>query len=241
MDRGSTDSPVIADVGTGAGLFLRQLAEVYPQATLRGFDISSAMYPTPQELPANVELHVMDVKQPPPPEEHHRYDVVHARLLFAAMTAVDWEVALHNMRLLLKPGGAIQWEEPNFAEVRHYRGVPGSSTSTLRIMSSRFRAAFKERLLYGWSSLPRLMKEAGLVHVDEEIVSSDRVPETRQALTTNGNVALFAWAKQMTSRGMPDSLSTDELEKLEALAEQEVKSGCYVRFDIHIITGFQRG
>lgn len=233
-------SPAIADVGTGTGLFLSQLAEVYPQATLRGFDISSAMFPAPEELPANVELHIMDVKKPPPLEEHHRYDVVHARLLVAAMTAADWEVALRNTLLLLKPGGAIQWEEPNFAETRQYRGGPESSTSTVRIMASRFQAALKERLLYGWSTLPGLMKEAGLVRVDEDIVSSDRVPETRQALTVAGNVALFAWAKQMTSRGMPDSLSMDELEKLEALAEQDVKSGCYSRFDIHIITAFQR-
>ena len=86
-------SPTIADIGTGTRLFLLQLAELYPRATLRGFDISRELFPAQERLPANVELHVMDVKTPPSPAEHNRYDV-HIRLL-TALVAHSWPNNLH--------------------------------------------------------------------------------------------------------------------------------------------------
>jgi ubiquinone/menaquinone biosynthesis C-methylase UbiE len=232
-------SPAIADIGTGTGLFLSQLAKVYPEATLRGFDISRDLFPAPESLPSNVELGIMDVKQPPPPEEHNRYDVVHVRLLTAAMDPMDWDVAVRNLNRLLKPGGALQWEECNFADVQHLRGSTGSSVSAARFMGSLFREGLKEKLSHGWSTLPQIMGSAGLVRVDEDIVSSDRVVETREALTANGMVAIFGWAKLMSQRGMPRSCPMDELKRLEDQVHKDVKSGCYVRFDVHIALGFK--
>lgn len=83
------------------------------------------------------------------------------------------------------------------------------------------------------------MRSAGLVRVDEDIVSSDRDVETREALTANGMLAIFAWAKLMSARGMPGSSPMDELKKLEAQAYENIRSGCYVRFDIYIALGFK--
>ena len=181
----------------------------------------------------------MDFKEPPPSSEHHRYDVVHVRLLTAAMNPADWEVAVRNVSQLLKPGGALQWEECNFAHGRHLRGDPGSSVSAARFIGSLMRESLREKFSYGWSTLPQSMESAGLVHVGEDIVSSDRVVETREALTANGMVATFDWAKLMSKRGMPGSCSMDKLLELEEQARKDVSSGCYVRFDIHITLGFK--
>lgn len=212
---------------------------MYPQATLRGFDISQELFPVPESLPSNVELGIMDVKQPPPPEEHNRYDVVHVRLLTAAMNPPDWDVVVRNLNRLLKPGGALQWEECNFAHGRHLRGPIDSSVSAARFMGSLFREGLKEQLSYGWNTLPQIMGNAGLVRVDEDIVSSDRVIETREALTTNGMVAVFNWAKLMSQRGRHGCCTMDELKKLEDQAFKDIKSGCYVRFDVYIALGFK--
>lgn len=219
---------------------MSQLAELYPMATLRGFDISQNMFPAPDELPTNVELSVMDIKKLPPAVEHNRYDVVHIRLLTAVMNVDDWALALDNVLSLLKPGGALQWEECNFADVRHLRGHANSSVTAARFMGSLFRESLKDKFSYGWSTLPQLMKNAGLMHVDEDIVSSDRIVETRQALTTNGMRAIFAWAKYMSNYEAPGSLAMHEIEELEAHAEKDIRSGCYVRYDIHITIGFRQ-
>ncbi len=234
-----SSSAIVADIGTGTGLFLTELAKAYPKATLRGFDISQELFPAPANLPCNVELSIMDFKQPPPLSEHSRYDVVHVRLLTAAMNPVDWDVAVRNLIQLLKPGGALQWEECNFADGRHFRGKLGCSVSAARLVGSLMRESLREKFSYGWSTLPTLMEGAGLVRVDEDIVSSDRVVETREALTANGMVASFNWAKLMSNRGLLDSYPMDKLHELEDQAHKDVRSGCYVRFDIHIALGFK--
>ncbi len=239
ISRKLSSSPSIADVGTGTGRFLCQLAESYPEATLQGFDISSDLFPAPETLPSNVKLGLMDVKQPPPSEEHGRYDVVHVRLLVAAMNPEDWEVAVRYLSKLLKPGGALQWEENDFTNVRYYRGGIDSPVAASQFMSNLFRDALFERFSHGWNTLPQIMEDAGLVGTEKDVVSSDRIAETRAVLAGNGMVALFGWARMMAGRGVPGSRKLDELKQLEGRAFDEIKSGCYVRYDVHIALAFK--
>jgi ubiquinone/menaquinone biosynthesis C-methylase UbiE len=44
--------PVMLDLGCGPGLFLRDLGERYPQATLYGYDVTPAMIAYGQQLPS---------------------------------------------------------------------------------------------------------------------------------------------------------------------------------------------
>ena len=229
--------PKVADVGTGTGAFLIHLAAEYPAATLRGFDISSELFPAPEKLPNNVELLVMDVKNPPPLSEQSCYDIVHVRLLTAAMKPGDWEVAVRNVCQLLRPGGALQWEEANFLHAHHLRGRLGCSVSAARFMGTIFRESLQERLSSGWSTLGPIIQAAGLIDLEEDIVSSDRIADTRKSLTLNGMRAIFAWARHKMDHNAPGSLSMDQMQTLESQAERDIESGCYVRFDIHIFLG----
>ena len=79
------DSPSIADIATGTGLFLRELARSYPGARLDGYDISSELFVADK----NINLSVADAKQPFPNELHSVYDVVHIRYLIAWMQPGD--------------------------------------------------------------------------------------------------------------------------------------------------------
>lgn len=234
-----SESPIIADVGTGTGAFLLQLAKVYPKATLRGFDISQELFPSPESLPVNVKFGIMNIKESPPPEEHNRYDLVHVRLITAAMNPGDWDPAIRNLTHLLKPGGALQWEEGNLSNMQYRRETMNLSISAARFMASYFREALMEKISSGWSTLPQIMGSLGFLSVDEDIVSSDRIVETRQAFTANVTGALFHWARLMSERGAPASLQTDELNRLEAQADREIRSGCYLRYDVHIALGFK--
>ena len=234
-----SESPTIADIGTGTGAFLLQLAKVYPKATLRGFDVSQRLFPSPESLPVNVQLGFMNFKEPPPPEEQNRYDLVHVRLVTVSMDPGDWNPVVRNLTLLLKPGGALQWEEGNFADFQYRRAAMDLSLSASRSIASYFREANWENISAGWSTLAQIMRNLGFLDVDEDIVSSDRIAETRQALTTNTTGAIFRYARLMSERGAPASLQMDELNRLEVQAGEEIRSGCYCRYDVHVALGFK--
>ncbi|KAJ5663571.1 hypothetical protein N7507_004302 [Penicillium longicatenatum] len=52
------DTMRIADVGTGTGIWLSDLADALPKTCqLDGFDLSDAMFPSKDALPANVTFH----------------------------------------------------------------------------------------------------------------------------------------------------------------------------------------
>nr|POE59069.1 n-methyltransferase sirn [Quercus suber] len=172
----------IADVCTGTAIFLRDLAPAYSSAECHGFDISDKMFPAPADLGPNIELHVADIKQPFERCWIGYFDVVHVRLIEAAMRKEDWAPALRNLTTLLKPGGWLQWVEDDRAHsVRHAArpvappnaakesllSPPGSSTGFLPPRISfldRFNQAImpNERaddMTYGYMNLDSLMKD----------------------------------------------------------------------------------
>jgi SAM-dependent methyltransferase len=112
LDHLSTlSSPRIADVGTGTGAWLLDLAtRLPPTSQLTGFDIDTEKYPARQELPDNVSLEPGNVLEPFPETHCGAYDVVHVRLLMYALKKDQWETAARNLKTLLKPGGWLFWE-----------------------------------------------------------------------------------------------------------------------------------
>jgi SAM-dependent methyltransferase len=107
-----TDSPRVADVGTGTGVFLRSLAsELPPTAHFDGFDPDTLKFPDPSTLPKNVKLHYGDALAPFPDELIGSYDLVHLRLQFFSWEKDGWPKVVKNMMTLLKPGGWLLWFE----------------------------------------------------------------------------------------------------------------------------------
>ncbi|PYH44435.1 class I SAM-dependent methyltransferase [Aspergillus saccharolyticus JOP 1030-1] len=102
----------IVDIACGTGIWLLDLAKhLPPTAELHGFDISSAHFPTPRELPANVVLDTWDALGPVPEHLHGQYDLVHCRGMMLYIQGGDPSRLLANLALLLKPRGWLQWEE----------------------------------------------------------------------------------------------------------------------------------
>lgn len=108
-------APGVADVGTGTGGWLADLArQLPPTSSLYGFDIDTDKFVPADKLPSNITLEAGNALEPLPEEHHGKYDVVHARLLMYALKKDDWEIVARNMFTLLKPGGWLLWEETGY-------------------------------------------------------------------------------------------------------------------------------
>lgn len=100
----------VADVATGTGLWLRQLANdpALPKAadnqrqSFVGFDISPQQFPPPESLSPHVAFVVHDMVNPFPPEYHQRFDLVNVRLVSYAVKAVDLGKVVKNILQILR-------------------------------------------------------------------------------------------------------------------------------------------
>ncbi|KAI8964253.1 hypothetical protein F5Y11DRAFT_100489 [Daldinia sp. FL1419] len=163
-----------------------------------------------------------------------RYDLVHVRMLVAAMLPGDCKVVVHNLAQLLKPGGFLQWEECDFLSSEGLGSSSSCEPDTLRRMGEAFHAALGERFEHGWNTLPDHTPEAGLMSVVTDVASSDRFKEMRRKFGMCMMILIFNWARQGVERGAPTSMFGNDLDKLEKKFEDEIKSGCYFKFNIHV-------
>ncbi|MDI1490845.1 MAG: hypothetical protein OHK93_002050 [Ramalina farinacea] len=93
----------IADVGTGTGVWLVDVAQQVPARTkLYGFDLSSAQFPRSEWLPSNVKLIAQDALAEVPSEWHGKFDVVNMRFVLALVgSEAKYKKLISNIRLLL--------------------------------------------------------------------------------------------------------------------------------------------
>ncbi|KAI0857683.1 hypothetical protein F4860DRAFT_338534 [Xylaria cubensis] len=228
-------APRIADIGTGTARFLVQVhPTVSPDAVLEGYDISSALFPPKDALPANITLGERDVKQPFPEHMHGQYDLVHLRMLVAAMDPDDWEGAVNNVIQLLKPGGYLQWEECDFVTAKWISSTTDSERpedigeKLIRVMT----ASLGKKLENGWNTLPSLMRKAGLTPIANDIATTDKTPATREGFTDIILTLTLLFARLTAQRGKP--AFDQDADDLEKAAYEEVKSGCYFPYNIHV-------
>lgn len=108
-------SPHIADIGTGSGIWLKDLAGYLPTTSvLTGFDIDTTKFPPPRSMPRNISLLHGNILEPFPDDLQGTFDLVHVRFLIFSLKASEWVPAARNLRTLLKPGGYLLWEEAGY-------------------------------------------------------------------------------------------------------------------------------
>jgi ubiquinone/menaquinone biosynthesis C-methylase UbiE len=100
--------PVMMDLGCGPGLFLRDLGERYPKATLYGYDVTPAMIAYGQQvacLGAQPTLALYDVATQPLP---HPANSVHLVSISSVLHVFDEPLpALAEIRRVLGAGGVF--------------------------------------------------------------------------------------------------------------------------------------
>jgi SAM-dependent methyltransferase len=100
--------PVIADVGCGPGLLLRDLGHRYPEAALHGYDVTPAMVAHARDLDcagAALRVAVHDATAVPLP---HGAGTVHLLSMSSVLHVVDEPLpVLAEVRRVLAPGGIL--------------------------------------------------------------------------------------------------------------------------------------
>lgn len=249
----------VADLATGSGIWITEFAERFPSTECHGFDISDIMYPANGTLPANVQLHLANVKQPFEERWLGAFDVVHIRYLLAAMSINDWSNVLRNVVTLLKPGGWLQWVENDTASaVRHMHRLPApagavdkSSTSEPwrpRRMEDAGRIARKlmanplaETMNYGYMNLDRLMNDpqvGGLSNVWCDSFVVDRYDDngaTRRNMAIMGIAGSRAFLKAAEARG--EKVPNLDFEEWTKLAMEDIDEGAYWLTRVGVFVG----
>ncbi|KAF9883646.1 hypothetical protein FE257_003080 [Aspergillus nanangensis] len=167
----------IADVATGTGQWLLDVYNQLPNLSssrFMGFDVSPALFPPPQALPAQVTLHEHDIRHQFPAEISGTFDVVHARFLKYAFLKTEWEGVLHNMIYLLKPGGYLLWEDSDYSL---YSCIPSSLAFTGMVNFDIEFALKSGRDIRHTETLYGLFVSAGLIHCDQVTLFSTDKPE----------------------------------------------------------------
>ncbi|KAJ8065957.1 hypothetical protein OCU04_005057 [Sclerotinia nivalis] len=169
------DDVRIADVGTGTGIWLLELSETLPTATLDGYDISAAQYPPSSFLPPNVSLHTHDAFTSFPIEKLGSYDIVHLRFSLCFVNDEDAEGLLRNLVALLKPGGYLQWFEPDALATEVNYSDPNSERENPSVAMKELRDKWRkprEGSSYNWlTNLPSLYAKNGLEFIDRQSIS----------------------------------------------------------------------
>ncbi|KAF7921284.1 uncharacterized protein EAE98_008710 [Botrytis deweyae] len=107
----------VADVATGTGIWLRELAEEFEnggynlQETV-GFDISPGQFP--KNAASEHKFVLWDMTKSFPKEYYGTFDVVHVRLVVLALKAEQIKGVVENLVELLKPGGYLQWTDVSY-------------------------------------------------------------------------------------------------------------------------------
>ncbi|KAL8718172.1 MAG: hypothetical protein Q9225_004667 [Loekoesia sp. 1 TL-2023] len=168
----------IADIGTGTGIWLTDLARELPNARLDGFDSSIDQFPPKAWWPQNVSLRYLDALEPVPEELHGKYDIVNVRLFMFVIQDGDPKPLLANLRNILKPGGFLQWIEHNPHTVR----VESPNHDDKRSAHDAIVNTVANRRKNDWvSQLPEHLQDAGFTSVSHS--AHPFPPELRMPFT----------------------------------------------------------
>jgi len=152
------DGSYVLDNGCGTVIWsIEFVQKVSDKVLVKGIDIESGMFPA--KLPSNIELSVGSMLDLPA-EWTNKFALVNQRLLMAALSGAQWEVALKEVFRVTAPGGWAQ-----FGEVGNWRAGPISEGhhDMMEIMYAK-----RGLLLHIMDLLPGMLEKAGFKDIRTE-------------------------------------------------------------------------
>ncbi|CAI7652202.1 unnamed protein product [Penicillium discolor] len=192
------DPKQILDIGTGRGNWAIDVADMFPNATVRGVDL----FPPPGDwLPPNCIMEVDDVLQ----EWTWRqpFDLIHMRQLIGAFTPVEWDGLFAQCYENLTPGG---WIEQIEGDPRIYcsdSSMPPDS-SMVQFTEAVFRAGQEwNHPLDTLDTMRTAMEKAGFVNIHEKSYRWPVGPWARDPILKEvGRLHYHQWTAGMEGWGM---------------------------------------
>lgn len=192
-------------------------------------DVSQA--PPKEWLPSNVTIRQWNVFDEVPEELIEQYDIVHLKLLVFVVKG-DPVPILRNLLKMLKPGGWLQWAEPDVPSMR-IRKTDASNTETALQRLFSLTAAQDPRLIPQWpSQLPGLMADQGLMQVEAHRVNAN--PHQEFAMHECNLLIYDMIAQRSAGNG---SEMAKEITRLVPEAASESKGGAMFTFSRLTVIG----
>ncbi|KAL7915464.1 S-adenosyl-L-methionine-dependent methyltransferase [Trichoderma velutinum] len=195
--------PAIADLATGTGIWLRDLATKLPSnARLDGYDYDTSKFIQASQLPDNVQLFSGDILKPFPERLRAQYDVIHVRMLILGLKADQWAEAARNIKMLLRPGGWLVWEDYGHSGITC---VPVTKEFALWSNAEVQYARSVGRDIIAPTRLLSQIQESGYVNCHENIHHSFGLPEN---LRETAGQLFMAAARQILKGTLDKTEST---------------------------------
>ncbi|KAK6528444.1 hypothetical protein TWF281_009685 [Arthrobotrys megalospora] len=248
----------VADVATGTGIWLTQLAEHLPAtATLHGFDITDRLFPDQSTLPQNVSFSLLNVLEPIPESLCEKYDIVHIRGLCFVLKANEWAGVVKNVTRMIKPSGYIVWTDTNPGSAQ---AIPPTKFASQGAALMDYMCKLRGGDPFCCSSLPTHIKNNGFTIIPPpaecsgeytpspppagsefyiEIPGRDFNPSTVEAFSNNYVKALCSVASFMAKNNVPNEWFTPETVSgfVEEFIKETGEGGSRVFFDLICVVG----
>ncbi len=145
------------EVGAGAGSIVHWLAEVVGESgKVVAVDLDTRLI---ANIKSNVEVIEADIRHIL--LENHSFDLIHARCVLIHIP--DFQVALSKMLELLKPGGSIIVEEPDFAVAKVIASDHEACQSVERVNKAILQMFTNKGIDYSLGvKLPAILQKLGL-------------------------------------------------------------------------------
>ncbi|KAH9884988.1 S-adenosyl-L-methionine-dependent methyltransferase [Xylariomycetidae sp. FL2044] len=212
----------VADIGTGTGIWLLDVGEqVSKSARLDGLDVSFKAAPPPESLPSNVALRHWDVRDDVPEDLVNVFDIVHVRFFSLVIMNEEVPSVVDKLFKLLRPGGYLQWGEPDMESIRIDKSKPENKTDNLSKLMKTM-AVQDPRFSPKWATkLPEIFAASGFVDVDKHIC--DAPPHLSFMLHECGLIM-----HELIARKTKNEEMARQLEHLLPQAVEETREGAYV-------------
>jgi len=181
----------IADIGTGTGIWLLDLADQLPASVqLHGFDIDTSQCPPGEWLPRNVSIHKLDIFGEIPQRFCGQYDIIHIRFFLCVITQSNPRALLECLMAMLKPNGWIQWTEQDVKTCQIVSAKPNAKsehTKALMDFAMSPTPSWPIEAQYWVADLHKTFKDIGLAEVKEE-----RCKKTSWTYSSSQDVTMLA-------------------------------------------------